>query len=76
MFAEIADFYRLFNINIVVCRKVLGNNVFELIKNKIKTDIIAVGVSGGADSLALALMLNDECKTYGIKVVKFALFTC
>ncbi|MBR3501955.1 MAG: tRNA lysidine(34) synthetase TilS [Alphaproteobacteria bacterium] len=43
--------------------------MFELIRNKIKTDIIAVGVSGGADSLALALMLNDECKTYGIKVI-------
>ncbi len=38
-------------------------------KHKIKTNALAVGVSGGADSLALALMANDECKTYGIKVI-------
>lgn len=32
-------------------------------------DKLAVAVSGGADSLALALMLQDECKTLGIKLV-------
>lgn len=31
-------------------------------KHKIKNDVIAVGVSGGADSLALALMLHFEGK--------------
>ena len=42
----------------------------ELIaKYKIRTNFIAVGVSGGADSLALALMLKEECANYGIKVV-------
>ena len=38
-------------------------------KHNIKTNILAVGVSGGADSLALALMLKDECEKYGIKVI-------
>lgn len=31
-------------------------------------DKLAVAVSGGADSLALALMINDECKNLGIKL--------
>jgi len=31
-------------------------------------DKLAVAVSGGADSLALALMMNDECKNLGIKL--------
>lgn len=38
-------------------------------KNKVKTDKVAVGVSGGADSLALALMAKEELEIYGIKVV-------
>lgn len=44
--------------------------MFELLnKYKIKTNSLAVGVSGGADSLALVLMLKDECEQYGIKVI-------
>lgn len=38
-------------------------------KHNIRTNRVAVGVSGGADSLALALMANDELKVYGIKVI-------
>lgn len=38
-------------------------------KYKIKTDVIAFGVSGGADSLAMVLSAKEECDIYGIKVV-------
>lgn len=39
------------------------------IKHKINAKTIAVGVSGGADSLALSLMLKEECDIYGIKLI-------
>lgn len=38
-------------------------------KYQIEDDVIAVGVSGGADSLALVLMMNEELKPLGKKVV-------
>ena len=39
------------------------------VANPIVDDVIAAGVSGGADSLALALRLNDWAKKNGKKVV-------
>ena len=38
-------------------------------KYKIRIDALAVGVSGGADSLALALMLKSECDDCGIRLI-------
>lgn len=38
-------------------------------KHHIKDSVIAVGVSGGADSLALVLMLAEELPTFGRRVV-------
>lgn len=38
-------------------------------KHHITDDRLAVGVSGGADSLALVLMLSDELKVYGKKII-------
>lgn len=38
-------------------------------KYKIRIDALAVGVSGGADSLALALMLKSECDALGIRLI-------
>lgn len=44
--------------------------MFEfLARHHITDKIMAVGVSGGADSLALALMANEELRVYGIKIV-------
>ena len=43
------------------------NDFFE--KNKINDNVIAVGVSGGADSLALLWMLNNWAKDYNKKIV-------
>ena len=40
-----------------------------LAKHHIKDKVLAVGVSGGADSLALAIMANEELKVYGYKIV-------
>lgn len=40
-----------------------------LSKYKINDDVIAVGVSGGADSLALVLWMSEELKPLGKKVV-------
>ena len=38
-------------------------------KYNIQDDVLAVGVSGGADSLALALLLNECLRPVGKKVV-------
>lgn len=44
--------------------------VIELLnKYKLRPDRVAVGVSGGADSLFLALATHDELQSYGIKTV-------
>ena len=40
-----------------------------LVKHNIKEKVLAVGVSGGADSLALALMANEQLKVYGYKII-------
>lgn len=40
-----------------------------LVRNKIKDKVLAVGVSGGADSLALALMAKEQLSVYGYKIV-------
>lgn len=40
-----------------------------MVKHNIKEKELAVGVSGGADSLALALMANEQLKVYGYKIV-------
>ena len=38
-------------------------------KYHIQDEVLAVGVSGGADSMALALMLREELSLYGKKIV-------
>lgn len=38
-------------------------------KHQIEDEVIAVGVSGGADSLALVLMMNEELSVLGKKVI-------
>ena len=38
-------------------------------KHNLQEKNIAVGVSGGSDSLALALMLNDELTPLGYKII-------
>jgi len=40
-----------------------------LARHQIKEKVLAVAVSGGADSLALVLMANEQLKVYGYKIV-------
>lgn len=40
-----------------------------LVKHNIKEKVLAVAVSGGADSLALALMAKEQLAVYGYKII-------
>ena len=40
-----------------------------LVKHNIKEKVLAVAVSGGADSLALVLMAKEQLAVYGYKIV-------
>lgn len=40
-----------------------------MVKHNIKDKVLAVGVSGGADSLALVLMAREQLSIYGYKII-------